>query len=75
VCCPDNAAITPRPFAASATTRRPFAPRPFAASANGIVLPQINDFSQINLHQNINLINDKKCGTSSSNRIVGGEYL
>lgn len=34
---------------------------------------QIVNYESLKNHPNINLVNDKRCGQASSNRIVGGE--
>lgn len=68
VCCPDYA------IAATTTTapRTTTVPRTTTASKIlDIVLPSKN---YIQNHPNLRLLNEKKCGTSSANRIVGGEH-
>lgn len=62
ICCPDNAVPI--------TTKSP--PISIISSASKANLPPLSDLNTIQNHPNLNLINHKKCGSSSVNRIVGG---
>jgi hypothetical protein len=37
------------------------------------LMKQIVNYEALKTHPNIGLVNDKRCGQASSNRIVGGE--
>lgn len=67
MCCPDNAQSAP------VTTATTTAAPPVALSAKEANLPRSpSDLNLLKNHQNFNLINDKTCGVSTTNRIVGG---
>ncbi|KAG5673158.1 hypothetical protein PVAND_003226 [Polypedilum vanderplanki] len=70
VCCPDNAIVaTP-----TTTTPRPLPPAELTkvSPAAAAELPQKTNLQTIKNHPNLKLINEPTCGTSNTNRIVGG---
>ncbi|CAH1730239.1 unnamed protein product [Chironomus riparius] len=65
VCCPDNAKSAP----VTTTTVAPVV----VTSGKDSNLPRSpSDLNSVRNHPNFNLINDKTCGVSTTNRIVGG---
>lgn len=68
ICCPDNAVTT------TTTTTTPGPPIAIKPARAGIAvnLPTLTDLNALQSNPNLNLVNDKKCGTSSVNRIVNG---
>lgn len=64
VCCPDNAVQAPAITPAVNIALEP---------SDSASVPPLNDFFQIKNHRNINLVNDKSCGSSTTvDRIIGG---
>ena len=63
ICCPDNAVKTQ---VAPAVNTAPL------SISDSSEVPPLNDFNKLQSHKNINLINEKGCGTSSVDRIIGG---
>lgn len=63
VCCPDNAVKIPITPAVAIT------PKP----SQLLQVPAVSDLNKLSSHRHIGLLNEKECGSSSVDRIIGGK--
>ncbi|CAO1430413.1 unnamed protein product [Diamesa hyperborea] len=77
VCCPltratESIATTPRPTTTTRKTTTSTTPRTIQRFNVLLPIPEPTDMSSIKYHRNFKLINSKKCGSNTGDRLYGG---